>query len=111
MKDFNEEVWSSYAEKIFSQAFPGKEWPKGWRFKGVNDLPNAFALTIFDDKLVKVCLTALKHTPESLLDTIIHELIHVIHGHELKHGPRFYALLREAKKRRILFLTKKEKKR
>jgi hypothetical protein len=111
VKTFGEELWTTYAQVVYSQAFPGQEWPKGWRFKGVANIPDAFGMTVYDEKLVEICLKALEDNPDSLIDTVIHELVHVIHGHGLKHGPRFYALLREAKKRRKSFLTKKEKKR
>lgn len=89
------------AEDLFIKAFPWiGSWPTEWRVVYVDEIPDAFADTCWDDKLIRLCVTAAKRHPIKMLnDTIVHELCHLVAGPSVPHGRGFSQRVRWAKKR------------
>ncbi len=90
-----------HTEELFAKAFPWVGgWPAGWKVRWVDELPGAFGDTTWDDKLIRVCLTAARqYSIKHLNDTLLHECCHIIAGPGVPHGRGFSQRVRWAKKR------------
>lgn len=87
------------SRKLFAKAFPWLGWPEGWRVEWRDDL-NYCGVTTWDDRLIVVCKARAKKNGRShLADTLVHELVHMVHGPSLSHGRAFSQRVRWAKAR------------
>lgn len=88
------------AKRLFTQAFPWLGWPEGWRVVWADALPDAFGICRWNERLIEICRTGATHQGlDHLDDTLVHEMVHMVHGPSLPHGRAFSQRVRWAKRR------------
>lgn len=104
------------ARQLWAALFPGHPWPKGWRVQWAGFMRGALGLTIYQERRVLLSwgdfngpalitsrtrrlVTASDLTPRAVtsprpqvLDTMLHEFVHMRAGHTLRHGAEFRRL-------------------
>ena len=85
---------TTWARQVWKLAYPGEPWPKGWRVEWVGFMRGALGLTIYSERRVLLSLGDRKRN--NPVATLVHEFVHVMFGHDLRHGQEFRRLERAA---------------
>lgn len=69
------------------------KWREGWRYGGELRATRTLGRTFYRDKVIRLSKHLLEQgTEKDILDTVLHEIAHVIAGPGAKHGPAWKAV-------------------
>ncbi len=92
---------TAIARGIWALGWPGRKWPAGLRLEWRSRITTeggstCYAVTYFDDLLIAVSVA--EHG-DGFIDTLVHELAHIVAGSTASHGPVWKAEHRRALRR------------
>ncbi len=84
------------AKQVWQACYPERSWPRGWTVQWVGFMRGAMGLCDYGSRRVLLSYGDAKRRPGEIVQTLVHEFVHVINGHELRHGLEFDRLTAQA---------------
>ncbi len=88
---------TAQAKLIWATIYPKEVWPRGWRVSWAGFMRNCYGLCIYGEK--RILLNWADARKKGMVETLVHEFIHMRIGRDLRHGAEFDRLTLAASRR------------
>jgi hypothetical protein len=87
------------AKQVWRAVYPRDPWPAGWRVAWAGFMPGCAGLCVHDERRIVLSYGDARARTGRVVETLVHEFIHLRAGPALRHGKDFRRLLTAARSR------------